>query len=122
MKTVFNIALAIHVLSILGILGLLLSQAQKSPRKINPGVIHAGLTALVAGIVMTTVFKDAHPAAAGEPAEVLNHTKIGIKALVLAAILFLGYRNTKKESVNAWVWGGMLGLTAFNILIAVGWK
>ncbi len=122
MKTVFYVALAIHILSILGILGLLLSQAQKSPRKLNPGIIHAGLTALVAGIVMTSIFKDAHPATATEPAETLNHMKVGIKSLVLTGILFLGYRNVKKPSVNTWVWGTMLGLTVFNILIALGWK
>jgi hypothetical protein len=48
--------------------------------------------------------------------------KVGIKTLVLAGILFLGYRNVKKPSVNTWVWGTMLGLTVFNFLIALGWK
>lgn len=113
MKTVFNVALGIHILSILGILGLLLSQVQKSPRKLNPGVIHAGLTAFVAGIVMTSTWDQA------KPDETLNHTKIGVKLLVLLAILFLGYRNVKKESVKTWVWATMLGLTILNVIIAV---
>ena len=114
MKTVFNIALRIHILSILGILGLLLSQVQKSPRKLNPGVIHAGLTALVAGIVMVSILPQV------EPEETVNHAKIGVKALVLTAILFLGYKNVKKDELKSWVWATMLGLTVLNIIIAVG--
>ena len=113
MKTAFNVALGIHILSILGILGLLLSQVQKSPRKLNPGIIHAGLSALVAGIVMVGFWSQANPD------EELNHGKIGVKTLVLAAILFLGYANVKKTSVKTWVWATMLGLTVLNIIIAV---
>jgi hypothetical protein len=113
MKTLFNVALGIHILSVLGILGLLLSQVQKSPRKLNPGVIHASLTALVAGIVMVGFWSQANPG------EELNHTKIGIKSLVITAILTLGYANVKKETLKTWVWATMLGLTVFNIILAV---
>jgi uncharacterized membrane protein YadS len=114
MKTAFNVALGIHILSILGILGLLLSQVQKSPRKLNKGIIHASLTALVAGIVMVGFWTQANPD------EELNHAKIGVKSLVLTAILFLGYANVKKETLKTWVWASMLGLTVLNIIIAVG--
>jgi hypothetical protein len=113
MKTVFDIALGIHILSILGILGLLLAQVKKSPRKLNPGVIHASLSALVAGIVMVGTWSQANPD------EVLNHGKIGIKSLVVTAILFLGYANVKKETLKTSVWASMLGLTFLNIIIAV---
>jgi hypothetical protein len=116
MKTVFNIALGVHIVSILGILGLLLSQVQKSPRKLSPGVIHASLSALVAGIVMVGIL----PQLEGDDA--VNHTKIGIKSIVLTAILFLGYKNVKKEVLKNWVWATMLGLTVLNIIIAVGVK
>lgn len=114
MKTLFNIALGIHILSILGILGMLLSQVQKSPRKLSAGVTHAGLTALVAGIVMTGLWEQVNPD------EVLNHAKIGVKSIVLTAILFLAYKNVKKEVLKTWVWATMLGLTVLNIIIAVG--
>lgn len=114
MKTFFNIALGVHILSILGILGMLLSQVQKSPRKLSAGVTHAGLTALVAGIVMTGLWEQVNPD------EVLNHAKIGVKSIVLTAILFLAYKNVKKEVLKTWVWATMLGLTVLNIIIAVG--
>jgi hypothetical protein len=113
MKTVFYIALGIHIVSILGILGLLLSQAQKQPRKLNPGVIHAGLTAFVAGIVMTSIWTQV------KPDEEINHTKIGVKAIILVVILFLAYTNVKKEVLKNWVYAAMLGLTVANVIIAV---
>lgn len=113
METVFNIALGIHILSILGILGLLLSQVQKSPRKLSAGVIHAGLSAFVAGIVMVGILPQV------EPEESVNHAKIGVKALVLTAILILSYANVKKDVLKSWVWATLLGLTALNVIIAV---
>ena len=114
MKTAFIIAFVVHIVSILGILGLLLSQVPKNPRKLSPGVIHASLTALVAGIVMVGFWSQA------KPDEELNHGKIGVKTLVLIAILFLGYANVKKDSLKTWVWGSILGLTVLNNIIAVG--
>ena len=115
MKTIFYLALAIHIIAILGILGLLLSQVAKSPRKLSPGVTHAGLTALVAGIVMVGLYSEA------KPDEVLDHMKVGVKTVVLTAILFLGYKNVKKAELKSSVWGSMIALTVLNILIAVGW-
>ena len=102
----------IHILSVIGILALLLLQWNKSPRKLNPGVLHAGLTALIAGVVMVGLHDSV------EPDEPLNHTKVGIKFLVLIVILALGYRNLKKPELPKNVWLTMIGLTVFNIVIA----
>ena len=43
------------MLSILGILVLLLLQWNKTPRKLNPGVLHSALTALVAGVALVGI-------------------------------------------------------------------
>ena len=102
----------IHILSVLGILGLLLSQLKKSPRKLNPGVLHAGVTALLAGVVMVGLHDSV------KPDEPLNHTKVGIKLIILLVILALGYKNVKKPELSKNVWLTMTGLTILNILIA----
>ena len=102
----------IHLLSVIGILVLLLLQWNKSPRKLNPGVLHAGLTALIAGVVMVGLHDSV------EPDEELNHMKVGIKFLVLIVILALGYKNVKKPELPKNVWLAMIGLTVFNIVIA----
>lgn len=102
----------IHLLSVLGILVLLLLQWNKNPRKLNPGVLHAGLTALIAGVVMVGLHNSV------KPDEELNHTKVGIKLLVLIVILALGYKNVKKPELPKNIWLTMTGLTVLNIVIA----
>ena len=102
----------IHLLSVIGILSLLLLQSNKNPRKLNPGVLHAGLTALIAGVVMVGLHNSV------KPDEELNHTKVGIKLVVLIVILALGYKNVKKPVLPKNVWLTMTGLTVLNIVIA----
>ena len=112
MSAINMIMYVIHILSVIGILVLLLLQWNKSPRKLNPGVLHAGLTALIAGVVMVGLHDSV------KPDEELNHMKVGIKFLVLIVILALGYRNLKKPELPKNVWITMIGLTVFNIVIA----
>ena len=102
----------IHLLSVIGILVLLMHQWNKNPRKLNPGVLHAGLTALIAGVVMVGLHDSV------KPDEPLNHTKVGIKLVVLVVILALGYKNVKKPELPKNVWLTMTGLTVLNIIIA----
>jgi len=112
MSAINTVMYVIHILSVIGILALLLLQWNKNPRKLNPGVLHAGLTALIAGVVMVGLHNSV------EPDEPLNHTKVGIKFLVLIVILALGYRNLKKPELPKNVWLTMTGLTVLNIIIA----
>ena len=115
MSAINTVAYVIHLLSVIGILSLLLLQWNKSPRKLNPGILHAGLTALVAGIVMVGLHNSV------EPDEELNHIKVGIKFIILLVILVLGYTNVKKQELSKNVWVAMLGLTVTNIVIA-SWR
>jgi hypothetical protein len=112
MSAINIVMYVIHLLSVIGILVLLLLQWNKSPRKLNPGVLHAGLTALIAGVVMVGLHDSV------KPDEELNHTKVGIKFLVLVVILALGYKNVKKPELPKNVWLTMTGLTVLNIVIA----
>ena len=115
MSAINTVAYVIHLLSVIGILSLLLHQWNKSPRKLNPGILHAGLTALVAGIVMVGLHNSM------KPDEELNHIKVGIKFIILLVILVLGYTNVKKQELSKNVWVAMLGLTVTNIVIA-SWR
>ncbi len=115
MSAINTVAYVIHLLSVIGILSLLLHQWNKSPRKLNPGILHAGLTALVAGIVLVGLHNNV------KPDEELNHIKVGIKFIILLIILVLGYTNVKKPELPKKVWLTMLGLTVTNIVIA-SWR
>ncbi len=116
MSSINSLLLVIHILCVVGILALLLLQWNKSPRKLNPGILHAGLTALIAGVAMVGMFSTVHPD------ETLNHTKYGIKLLVLIVILVIGYKNVKKIELAKNTWLLLIGLTVTNILIASMWK
>lgn len=112
MSAINTVVYLIHILSVIGILTLLLLQWNKNPRKLHPGVLHAGLTALIAGAAMVGMHDSV------KPDEPLNHTKVGIKLIVLIVILALGYKNVKKPQLSKNVWLTMIGLTIFNIVIA----
>lgn len=112
METVFLIAYIAHMLAIAGILVLLLLQINKSPRKLSKGVIHSAATALLAGLVLVGSYSSA------KPDETLDHTKVGIKLLVVLAILVISYINVKKSELKKSIWLTLIGLTLLNILIA----
>ena len=100
------------MLAIVGILGLLLHQWNKSPRKLSPGVLHSSATALIAGLVMVGTY------ASAKPDETLDHTKVGIKLVIVLIILGVSYLNLKKPELKKSVWLALLGLTLLNVIIA----
>ncbi len=114
MEIIYHIAFGIHLLCVLAILVLLLLQVNKSPKKLNPGVVHAALTAFVVALAMVGLWDQVHE-------EAINHTKIGIKTLVVLTILVLGYKNLKREVLKNSIWATLLGLTTVNILLAYLW-
>jgi hypothetical protein len=114
MKIAFHVAFGIHLLAILGVIALLVISYKKSPRALNPGVLHSAATALVAGIVMVGTWSAAHDTE-------INHMKIGIKSLVVTAILVVGYNSLKKKVLTDRTFTVMLGLTFTNILLAYLW-
>lgn len=107
-KTIF---LLIHIASVLGMLVLLLMQTSKSEKVIPKGFMHAALTALVAGFALIGINTSLD--------DEINHTKVGVKFLVLIVIMLLGYKNQNKSNISTTVWATMFGLIVFNVFIAV---
>jgi hypothetical protein len=105
------IFLLIHVASVLGMLVLLLMQTSKLEKVLSKGFMHAALTALVAGFALVGINSALE--------DDVSHLKVGIKFLVLMVIMILGYQNQKKPKLSNAVWATMLGLTVFNVFIAV---
>jgi hypothetical protein len=114
MKIAFHVAFGIHLLTILGVIALLIVSWKKTPRALNPGVLHSAATALVAGVVMVGTWSAAHE-------NEINHMKVGIKFLVVLAILVVGYNSLKKKIFTDRTFTVMLGLTVVNILLAYLW-
>jgi len=115
MSAINTVLYGVHILCVIAILFLLLFQWNKNPRKFNSGILHAGLTALIAGLAMVGMWGSVHPD------EVLNHTKVGVKLLILITILVIGYKNVKKPVLAKNTWLLLIGLTTTNVLIASLW-
>jgi hypothetical protein len=121
MQILNTIVLSIHILCVIAILVLLLLQWNKNPRTLHPGILHSGLTALLAGLIMIGLRHSLH---VSDPTKypVLDSAKYSLKLVVLLIILVLGYRNVKKPVLSKNIWLTMLLLTCVNIGIASAWK
>jgi len=120
LSIIHTVAFILHMLGILGVLVLLLTQGMKKPRRFNVGVLHSAATALIAGLIMVGL---QHPLNADNPTEwpLYNNTKIAVKLGVVLIILAIGYRQNKKTVFTTRTWATMLGLTLTNIVIAYAW-
>ena len=120
LSIIHTIAFILHMLGILGILVLLLTQGMKKPRKFNTGVLHSAATALIAGVIMVGL---QYPLNEKNPTELplYDNTKISVKLGVVLLILILGYRQNKKSVFTTGTWATMLALTLTNIVIAYAW-
>lgn len=120
MKTTYSILIVLHVLTVLGMIGLLLAEGRKAIKKVPKGFTHAGLTAMVLGIAMIVINAMRHNS--DNTIALLNHTKFGIKFVVLAVILGIAFRNSKKSSLSKNSWVILVGLSVLNFIIAGAWQ
>ena len=113
-----HILLALHLIGFVGILGALLSQLPKPSKRILAGAMHSALLSLISGIALVGIRTSLHSSDPDNWAAV-NHTKVGIKLVILLIILILGYKNVKKASVSTAIWAGLIGLTLIDLFLAV---
>lgn len=111
---------ALVVLHIIGfgvVFGSVLAQlpaVREGRARISNGVLHGALLLLVTGLLLVGMVY----ALGGQP----NNAKIGVKSLVLIAVIVLVLVNRKKERVSGGVLGAIAGLSAVNVALAVLWS
>lgn len=116
-----NSLLVIHLIGQAALLGGFLTQiraASGGEAKILPVMMHGAWTALAAGLLLVGLAE--YRVAMGADFEV-NHMKIGVKSLVITAILILLYSQRRKDSVKAGAFWAIGGLTLANVVLAVFW-
>ncbi len=116
MEIARDVLLILHFIGMAGVLGGLLA----SQSKLNKGVLHSALLALVTGISLVGIRYPLHDS---NPMEwpLPDNAKITVKLLILVAILILGFRNAKKDSLPKNTWMAMTLLTVTNIVFGVIW-
>jgi hypothetical protein len=120
-KLILNSLIVLHFIGLASLLGGFMTQMKamgQKTAKVVAAMVHGAWTMLATGILMVGV-REWMSAMAWDDA--LNHTKIGVKSLVLVAILVLVLRNKKKESVTPMVFGMIGLLTILNVVLAVFW-
>ena len=120
MKTAYSILVGLHVVTVIAMIGLLVAEGRKAVKKIPNGVTHAGLTAMVLGIAMIVINAMRHNS--DSAVALLNHTKYGIKFLVLTTVITIAFRYSKKASITNQTWIALVGLSLFNFILAGAWQ
>lgn len=116
-----NSLVVLHFIGLASLLGGFLTQMKAmaaGTAKIVPAMVHGAWTMLITGVALVGVAE--WRIALGANFEVDN-IKIGVKSLVLAAILTLVLYYKKKDSVKAPIFGLLGLLTILNIVLAVFW-
>lgn len=119
MAFVYDIFVVLHFIGMAGLVGGLLIGVFEKPLQIKKPAIHSGLLVLLAGILLVIINSVQH--ANDSSIEMIDHSKIGVKLLVVIAILVLGFKSLAKNEVSKRTYMTMLGLALLNILIAVFW-
>ena len=115
MDVVYGVLVVLHLLGWAMVFGGVLAGMRSAT--LNPGTFHGVLTALVTGIALVGI------ASAGLAGHEPNNVKVGVKlvvALAVTALVVVGRR--RPELVTKGYLGGIAGLTALNVAIAVLWR
>lgn len=116
-----NSLVVLHFIGLASLLGGFITQMKamaNGAAKIVPAMVHGAWAMLITGVALVGVAE--WRSAMGADIEI-DHLKIGIKSLVVTAVLFLVLHCKKNDSVKAPVFGAIGGLTILNTVLAVFW-
>lgn len=117
MEILKNVILAVHIIGIASLLGGVLVQIKPmrlGKARVIPAILHGAWTMLVTGILLVGLqYPLGHE---------VNNAKIGVKLIVLVAILVIAWIYRKREVAPGWVLPTIGGLTVLNILLATVWQ
>lgn len=117
MDVLLHVFVALHIIGIAALLGGVLTQlpplSREGTTRVVPAMLWGAVTMLVTGIILLGLAQADHVH--------VSNVKIGVKLVVLIAILGVAYVKRDEESVDRKVIATVGGLTAVNIFIAVLW-
>ena len=116
MEIIRNILLILHIIGFAGVVAGTVAQLPKvkeGAARISGGILHSSWLLLLTGLGLVGMMyaRDLQP----------DNMKIGVKTLVLVAIIVIALVFKKKERVSGGVLGAILGLSVVNVALAVIW-
>ena len=116
MEILKGVLVVLHIVGFGVVMGGALAQlpnVKSGTAKVSKGILHGSLLLLVTGLALVGMLY----ALGGGP----NNAKIGVKTVVLLAIIVLVLINRKKDRVSGGVLGAIAGLSVVNVCLAVLW-
>ena len=113
MEILHNLVLLLHFVGFAALFGGAFVQIKGLKRHVNAAMFHGSLTQLITGLLLVGLLEMGD----GD----VNHMKIGIKLLVLIAVMVLVVINRKKDDVGNGTFWAIFALTLLNAGIAVFW-
>jgi hypothetical protein len=116
MEIVKGILVVLHLVGFGAVFGSTLAQlpaVKQAKARITPGILHGASLLFATGLLLVASIY----MLGGQP----NNAKIGVKTLVLIAMIVVILLNRKKESVSGGVLGAIAGLSLLNVALAVLW-
>ena len=116
MHLVYELLTLVHLIGFAALLGGSLVQFRAVEPEINRTMLVGAWTQVVSGLALATMLE-----LGNDPADPVNHAKLGVKLAVAAVVLLLVAKNRKFESIPKGLWGLITALTLANAAIAVLW-
>lgn len=116
MEIVKGILVVLHIIGFGVVFGSTLSQlpaVKHAKARITPGILHGASLQFATGLLLVAMTY----MLGGEP----NNMKIGVKTIVMIAIIVMILVNRKKQNVSGGVLGAIAGLSVLNVCLAVLW-
>jgi hypothetical protein len=116
MHLAYQLLTLVHLIGFAALLGGCLVQFRTVEPEVNLTMLVGAWTQVVSGLALVALLE-----LAPDPAEPVNHVKLGVKLAVAAVVLLLVAKNRKFASIPRGLWALITGLTLVNAGIAVLW-
>lgn len=116
MHLVYQLLTLVHLVGFAALLGGCLVQLREVEPEVNRTMLVGAWIQVVTGLALATLLE-----LGNDPADPVNHAKLGVKLAIAAIVLLLVAKNRKFQSIPKGLWGLIAGLTLVNAGIAVLW-
>jgi hypothetical protein len=116
MHLAYQLLTLVHLVGFAALLGGSLVQFRAVEPEVNRTMLVGAWTQLASGLALATLAE-----LAADPADPVNHAKLGVKLAIAAVVVLLVAKNRKFASIPKGLWGLITGLTLVNAAIAVLW-
>jgi len=116
MHLVYQLLTLVHLIGFAALLGGCLVQFRSVAPEVSRTMLIGAWTQLASGLALALQLELAQ-----DPADPVDHAKLGVKLAVTAIVVLLVAKNRKFQSIPKGLWGLITVLTLANAGIAVFW-